>query len=136
MRSKYNLSDLIRMLKEKNGGDAIYHPRCGFDGEKKTREWRGLDDAGGWGPAFPTAEPRFPAVEDPSPLPEIVNARDVMSAEPLDSPDQAVDPFPQPEIVKARDAIAVEPLDSPDGCEKRGRRSRIPSSDGAIVSGS
>ena len=37
--------------------------------------------------------------------------------------------------MKARDANAVEPLDSPDGREKRGRGSRIPSSDGAIVSG-
>ena len=46
-----------------------------------------------------------------------------------------MDPSPQPEIVKARDAIAVEPLDSPDGREKRGRGSRIPSSDGAIASG-
>ena len=77
-------------------------------GEKKTREWRGLDGAGGRGPAFPTAEPRFPAVEDPSPLPEIVNARDVMSAEPLDSPDVR---------------------------EKRGRGSRSPSPDSAIVTG-
>ena len=73
---------------------------------------------------------------DPSPLPDIVNARDAMTAEPLDSPDQALDPSPQPKIVKARDTIAVEPLDSPDGREKRGRGSRIPSSDGAIVSGS
>ena len=81
-------------------------------GEKKTREWRGLDGAGGRGPAFPTAEPRFPAVK-PSPLPEIVNARDAMTAEPLDSPGQAADPSRQPEIVNASDAMAVEPLDSP-----------------------
>ncbi len=46
-----------------------------------------------------------------------------------------MDPSPLPEIVNARDAIAVEPFDSPDGHEKRGRGSRIPSSDGAIVTG-
>ena len=47
VRSKHNLSDLIRMLKEKKCGNAINHSCCGFDGEKKTREWRGLDGAGG-----------------------------------------------------------------------------------------
>ena len=80
VRSKYNLSNLIHMLKEKNDGNSICHPRCGFDGEKKTREWRGLDGAGGWGPAFPTAEPR-------TPQPEVVNARHAMAVKPLDSPD-------------------------------------------------
>jgi len=80
VRSKYNLSNLIHMLKEKNDGNSICHPRCGFDGEKKTREWRGLDGAGGWGPAFPTAEPR-------TAQPEIVNARHAMAVKPLDSPD-------------------------------------------------
>ena len=51
VRSKYNLSDLIRMLKEKYDGETIYYPRCGFDGEKKTREWPRW--CGGLGPSFP-----------------------------------------------------------------------------------
>ena len=50
VRSKYNLSDLICMLKERNGGNAIYHPRW----------WRKEDTGvawprwcGGQGPSFP-----------------------------------------------------------------------------------
>ena len=97
----------------------------------------------GAGPAFPTAE------HSPGFLPWggsfssagyrercIVNARDAMTAEPLDSPDQAADASRQPEIMNARDTMTVEPLDLPDVREQRGRGSRIPSSDGAIVSGS
>ena len=121
VRSKYYLGDLIRMLKEKNGGNSIYHPRCGFDGEKKTREWRGLDGSGGWGPTFPVAGTRTP-VAHPSPPSEIANARDAMAAEPLDSPypvaGQYSGPHPQPEIENSRDAIDVD-------------RSRSPSPDGA-----
>ena len=73
--------------------------------------------------------PRYPAV-DPSPQPEIVNARDAITAEPLDSPDQAADASRQPEIMNARDTMTVEPLDLPDVREQRGRGSRNPSPDG------
>ena len=48
-----------------------------------------------------------------------MNARDAMTAEPFDSPDQAANSSPQPEIVNARDAMTVEQLDSPDVREKQ-----------------
>ena len=138
VRAKYYLSDLIRMLRRKMVGTLSTILAAASMAKRRHESGVASMMRGAGAQLSPRLSPAQASCRgvDPSPLPDIVNARDAMTAEPLDSPDQAVDPFPQPEIVKARDAIAVEPLDSPDGREKRGRGSRIPSSDGAIVSGS
>ena len=57
VRSKYNLSELIRMLKDENGGNSIFFcqsPLLQFRRRKEeTRERRGLDGAGAGAQLFP-----------------------------------------------------------------------------------
>ena len=77
-------------------------PRCGFDGEKKTREWSGLDGSGSWGPVFPEAEPEAENEADPEA--------------------QVPDPSFELPVLTAADAITNEPLLSPDARPKRSRR--------------
>ncbi len=104
MRSKYNLNEFIRMLSNILAAVSMAKRRreSGLDV---------LDGAGGWSPAFPlAAEPRTTAM-DLSPLqPEIVNARDAIVTEPLNSPDAAVSPSSQPKVMNVVGATNRRPM--------------------------
>jgi hypothetical protein len=103
------------------GRKSIYHPRCGFDGEKKTR-LAGSGQASMARGAGDLISRRL----SPGLQPE---TRDAIAAEPFDSPDLAANP--QPKIVNVRDAITAEVLDLPDAREKRHRGNRSPASSGS-----
>ena len=122
VKAKYKLDDLVQMLKSKNGGMSIYRPRCGFDGEKKTRPWSELDGSGVWGPVFPEANPKDQATDPSAELPN-PTAADAIATEPIASPNHGEIPrMKRSRRPPSRHEDAVGEAHSPSPPRKRDRR--------------
>ena len=111
VRSKYNLSELIRMLKEENGGNSIFFCQSSLLRFRRRKEGKRVAWSrwcGSWGPAFPlAAEPRTTAMDLSPHQTEIVNARDAIVAEPLSSPDAATSPSSQLKVINVLDGTPM-----------------------------